>query len=332
MVPATRGRHWATRAIGSAVAGLSAVIFTFGTASAQDFPSRAITMIVPFSAGGTVGVTARSFAEELSQELGQSIIIENRVGGSGLIGTKLGMAAEPDGYTIMLHSVTSAVLNQLTKSESLDTDVREMIPISLIGVSPQVVANNSKVEAATWPEFAELVKANPGEYIYSSNGVGSVPQLLGELVTEKAGLDMKHLPFSSGSDARTAIASGEAQMYIGTIGGMVSYIDAGNTRPLCVLNAERSPLIGDVPTCREEGLDMTSGNWTALFGPPGMPEERAKIIGDAVSKVFAVDKVSSRFPPLGIDPAGSSPEELQKFWDEEFAFWEPILTKAGLAK
>lgn len=309
---------------------LCAPFLTQKSAFAQ-YPERPIQMIVPFAAGGGADVVARIVAAALSAELGQQVVVDNRGGAGGTIGSELAADAEPDGYTLVMQTVSSAVLNAILYPNLTFDLVEDFEPIGRIGSSATFMYIHNSVPAETLDEFLELARANPGRFSYNSSGLGAIMHLTGELLSERTGIEMVHVPYRGAGDALTDFIAGATDLTFGIAPAYLPYVNDGILRALMVNGVERHPLLPDVPTAAESGLeDFEISNWYAIFGPAGTPSEVIERVNQALVSALEDPEVVARLEGAGIEPSGSTPEELAAFQLEQLEFWEPIITRAGI--
>ncbi|HVO90343.1 MAG TPA: tripartite tricarboxylate transporter substrate binding protein, partial [Casimicrobiaceae bacterium] len=243
-----------------------------GAARAQQYPSRPIRLIVPFSPGGAVDGPARLIAQHMSQRLGQPMVVENKPGAGATIGTELVAKSPPDGYTLLLASQTNAISASLYRHLSYDP-VADFAPISLIGREPGVLVVNPSVPAHTLQEFIAWVKSRPGQVDYGSSGNGSGQHLFMALLASSTGMNLNHVPYRGSGQATTDLISGVVSASIPGTAGMVGHIKAGKLRPLAVTGAKRSPQLPDVPTMMESGVPGYEAYvWMGLLAPKGTPQ------------------------------------------------------------
>jgi tripartite-type tricarboxylate transporter receptor subunit TctC len=294
---------------------------------AQDYPNRAITLIIPASPGGHGDTMMRILQAPLEEKLGQKIIIQHRPGGSGIVGTQIGMNAEPDGYTMTYHTSTTSLLNQFTKK--LDFDLMSMAPITQVATWPSVVMLSAAVPANTPKEWVDLIKAEPGKYKYNSAGNGTVSHLLGAAFALRTEADMVHVPYSSGSEVMISLAQGETQM---NVGGADALAGAPGVKALCVVSAERQKTLPDVPTCDEGGVQnyTLGGIWGALFFPPNTPEEIAVTLSAAIHEVLVDPEIVAKYAAIGDTVVGSSPADFRERWEEQATAWKELIDAIGV--
>ncbi|WP_424811120.1 Bug family tripartite tricarboxylate transporter substrate binding protein [Roseococcus sp. YIM B11640] len=317
----------------AAIGGALALPFLAARARAQaDYPSRPIRMIVPFVPGGGADVTARFVAEPLGAELGQPIIIENRGGAGGTIGTAAVASAPADGYTLLYGTPGPLITNRfLMANLPYDSD-RDFAPVSLLTRGSYLLAVHKDVPARTMPELIALARARPGELTYASAGNGAGSHLSGELLSMKTGIRMTHVPYRGTAQAVQDVASGRVTMSIDTYGVMIPQIQAGNLRPVAVTSLERYPELPDVPTIAETipGFEVGVVNYICVRS--GTPRPMIERLNAALVKVLADPGLARRMREAGSSPPlSSSPEGLADILRAEVEKWGPVIRQAGLS-
>jgi tripartite-type tricarboxylate transporter receptor subunit TctC len=312
-----------------ALAGLGAVRAT--PALAADYPTRPIRLIVPYPAGGAADVVARIAAKYLTDQLGQQVFIDNRGGAGGTIGTDIAARSTPDGYTLVMHTISSAVLNKFLYTR-VKLDVNTMFaPISQIGTVVQLLAINAKVPARNLREFIALLKANPGKYHYGSSGLGAIMHLSGELFSFMSETDVVHVPYRGEGPAMVDLLAGRVDFVVASVPALVHHIRSGELRALCVNADHRVALLPDVPTSAEAGLPgYKTYNWYALFAPLGTPEPIVKLLNDALAKALATPEAGKQFAEIGVEIVVSNPGDLSSELKQQADFWGPLIERAGV--
>jgi tripartite-type tricarboxylate transporter receptor subunit TctC len=305
---------------------MAAILAVCGAAAhAQtDFPSRPIKMYVPFPPGGGIDVTARIAAEKLSEILGQQIAIINQGGGGGAIATDAVVRADPDGYTLLYHSVTGITHAAVTKDLSYDW-LRDLAPVSLIARFAPVMIVSPNLPVKTMADFIALLKANPGKYSYGSSGTGTAVHLATELFKQKAGVDIVHVPYRGTVAVLPDLISGRVVMMIDGVPAETKNIQNGTVRALAVTTSTRSPSIPDVPTMREVGLDYVVPFWTGLYAPIRTPQAIIDKLAAAANQAMHDASVIKRLGDIGTEAVGSPPAELDAATREQFALYRKIV-------
>jgi tripartite-type tricarboxylate transporter receptor subunit TctC len=311
------------------LAGLGAVGAT--AALAADYPTRPIRVIVPFPAGGAADVVARIMANHMGDRLGQQVFIDNRGGGGGTIGTDAAVRATPDGYSLVFHTISSAVLNKfLYKRVKLDVST-SFAPISQVGTVSQIVAINAMIPAQNLREFIALVKANPGKYHYGSSGLGAIMHLSGELFSFLTESKVVHVPYRGEGPAMVDLFAGRIQFVVASVPAVLSHIRSGELRALCVNADYRLAVLPEVPTAAEAGLPgYETYNWYALFAPLGTPEPIIKILNDAVIAGLASPEAHKQLEEIGVEPVVSNPSALSLELKQQADFWGPLIERVGV--
>jgi len=297
---------------------------------AQNYPVRAIRMIVPFAAGGSADLVARITAQGMSEQLGQQVVVENRGGSGGVIGSEAVLAAAPDGYTIAFHSMSSAVLNAgLYRNLPFDLR-RSFTPVALIGSVPNIIVVNNRVPAQTLQELIALLRREPGRHSYASSGAGTIVHLSAHLLAQMAGVRMMHVPYRGSGPAMADVIAGNVDMIVDTLPSTIPLIRGGQVRALAVTTRTRSAAMPDVPTAEEAGLPgYETYNWHAVFVAAAVPRTVvARLEGAAVAAV-ANPAVRQRLVENGVDPRGEGAAALEAFWDQQLALWVPLIQASG---
>ena len=298
-------------------------------ALAQDYPSRPIRIVVPFSPGGAVDGPMRVIAQEMSKRLGAGVIVENKPGAGATIGTDAVAKSPPDGYTLLLSSQTNAISATLYPKLSYDP-VEDFTPISLIGREPGVVVVNPSLPVKTFQEFVAYVKERPGKIDYASSGNGSGQHLFAALLASMTGMKMNHVPYRGSGQATTDLLGGQVQMAIPGTAGMVGHIKAGKLRALAVTGAKRSPQLPDVPTVMESGVPGYEAYvWMGLMAPKGTPASIVDKLQREVMHALSTDEVKTYMATAGIEIVGSTPSEFGAFFRAEKERWAKVVRETG---
>jgi tripartite-type tricarboxylate transporter receptor subunit TctC len=309
---------------------LAACILAPAANGQATYPERPVRLIAPFAPGGPVDVVARLLAPKLSEIFGQQFYVENHPGASGNIGTALVAKAPGDGYTILVISSTLVVNPSLFGKLGFDTSI-DLAPISLVGVSPQVLLVHPSVPVHNIAELIAWVKASPGKYSYGHAGVGTPGFLAGEMFKQAFGLDLVAVSFNGGARAMTSTIGGHVPMLYTSISTAGGYIKQGSVRPLVVTGARRSPALPDVPTLAEAGApNQESEIILGLLAPSGTPREIIDRLQREIIRVLAMAQIHERLAALGFEPIGSSPEEFADRIRTEIEKWAKVIHAAGL--
>jgi tripartite-type tricarboxylate transporter receptor subunit TctC len=298
---------------------------------AADYPTLPIRVIVPYPAGGAADVVARITAKYMSDQLGQQIFIDNRAGAGGTIGTDFAARATPDGYTLVMHTISSAVLNKFLYTQ-VKLDVNERFaPISQIGTAVQLLVINANLPVQNLQEFIALLKANPGKYHYGSSGLGAIMHLGGELFGFMSGTKVVHVPYKGEGPAMVDLFAGRIDFVVASVPAVLSHIRSGELRALCVNADHRLALLPDVPTAAEAGLPgYETYNWYALFAPLGTPEPIIDRLNEALVKALATPEARKQFDEIGVEIVVSNPSALSAEIKRQSDFWGPVIERAGV--
>ena len=305
--------------------------FAAGHSPAQQaYPTKPIRMICPFPPGGTTDVVARLVAQKLTEAWGQQVVVDNRPGAGGIIGTEIVAKAAPDGYTVLLGSITTHAVNPaLYKKLSFDP-VKDFAPVSLVVSSPQLLAVHPSVAAKSVKELIALAKAKPGQLNYASAGTGTSPHLTFELFKSMAGIDVVHVPYKGTGPAITDLIGGQVQMMITGVVALMPHVKSGKLRGLGVTSAKRVAALPDLPTIVESGIpgfDVSS--WFGVFLPGGTPKPIIAKMNAEIRKILEVPEVRQRLIGQGADPASNTPEEFAAYVNAEMARWGKVVRDTG---
>ena len=297
--------------IAASLALVAVPVTAFAQAPAP-YPSRVVTIVVPFAPGGGTDIGARLLAVKLGQKWGQSVVVENRTGAGGLIGAEAVAKAKPDGYTLLVGNVGTQSINPSLYKMPYDAD-KAFTPISLFAELPFAFVVNPNVKATTPKELVALAKADPGKLTYASSGAGGSPHLTAEIVQQATGVKFTHVPYKGGGPAMADLMAGHVDMLFASILETAGYVKGGKLRALAVTSAQRSPAMPDVPTLAELGVNNAeSGSWVALLGPAGMPAALAEKISADVKEIVGTADTRAALIAQGATPRGSTPAELQQ--------------------
>jgi tripartite-type tricarboxylate transporter receptor subunit TctC len=299
-------------------------------ARAETYPSRPVRMIVPFAAGGPTDLFARLIAGKMSEQSGKSFYIENVGGAGGNAGSARAAQSAPDGYTLLVTG-GSHVNNPFLYSHVPYDPFRDFEAVTLGAIQPVVLAVNPSVPAQTVKELVALVKANPGKYSFASPGVGTPPQLTGELFRLSYAPDLVHVPFNGGGPAVGSTVAGHTPASFGALAPAVPMIKDGKLRALAVASKKRTPTLPDVPTMAEAGFpDVEGSTWTAVVTPSGTPKDIIAQLHKMMAGILALPDVKERLAAMAYEPIASTPEECNEFFKTESAKWSKVIKAAAI--
>ncbi|GFN26296.1 exported protein [Achromobacter denitrificans] len=302
-----------------------------GGAQAQDYPSRPVTTIVPFAAGGASDLLARQLGKQLSTKLGQAFVIENRAGAGGTVGARLAARAAPDGYTLVMGTNASHAIATTTHRNLNYDPLKDFAAISLVARVPQVVMVHPSVPVKDIPGLIDYAKLNPGQLNFSSAGNGTPGHLGMELFKMMTGVDMVHVPFQGGNPALVALTGGQVQLLADNISSALPQIKAGKARAIAVTSAHRSQALPDVPTIAEQGVTgFESGSWFALFAPAGTPPAVIDKLNAEVALALKDPAAHETLSAQGAEPDPGTPEALRQLIREDVAKWGDVVKRIGL--
>jgi tripartite-type tricarboxylate transporter receptor subunit TctC len=300
------------------------------TAQEHDYPKRQIDLIVPFVAGGTTDNIARLVAQRFGDSWSQTVVVNNRPGGGGIIATHTVAKAPPDGYTLLVTTIGFAITPALQK---LPYDpLKDFAPITELASLPLMLVVHPSVPATSLQELVALAKAKPGGLDYASSGIGTSPHLATEMFKSMAGVDLVHVPFKGNAEANNALLGGHVKIYFALVPAVLQHVKTGMLRPLAVTTERRLSYLPDVPTIAELGYPgYEISSWQGVFAPAGTPKEIvAKINGELV-RMLNAPEVRVRISQEGADPVGSTPDEFAVRVRSEIAKWSKVIKDAGLA-
>jgi len=299
-------------------------------AVAQDkYPSRTVEIVVPFAAGGGTDVLARLLADGLTRRLGQSFVVINRPGANTNLGTQLVAKAKPDGYTLAMASLGIAANPSLYRKLGYNP-ATDLDPISLLANAPTILVVHPSFPANTLAEFIAHVKANPGKLNYASYGAGSGPHLATELFKSMTGADIVHVPFSGGGPAAVAVTGNQVQMLFASVLPVLSLVRAGNLKPIAIAADKRSPLLPNVPTFKEGGLDYQTGTWFGLLAPAKTPQAIIDLLHANTIDVLKDQALHAKMSGQGADVVGNTPAQFRAHIEAETARLAKVIRNAKI--
>ena len=312
------------------------VLFGVATASlaapalAQQFPSKPVRIVVPYTPGGGADTTARLVAPKLQDALGQTVVIDNKPGAGGTIGDDAVAKAAPDGHTLLLGAFAHAVNPSLMAKMPFRTP-DDFAAVSLLVTVPELLVVTPSFPAKSVGELVAMAKAEPGKLSYASSGNGSAQHLAAELFKMRTGTDIQHVPYKGGSLAVADVAAGHVPFYFGNMSSALPQARAGRVRALAVTSPQRSPAAPDVPTMAESGVTGCEiSEWNALLAPAGTPPATIQRLQAEVAKILAAEEMKAKFADLGAQAIGSTPAELAAFLRGEMTKWAEVVKVANI--
>ena len=318
-------------AVGAALAAIAHCLFAFAPAAlAQDYPTKPVRFIVPYPPGGGTDVIARIVQARWAEGLGQPIVIENRGGAGGAVGTEVAAKSAPDGYTF-LFTLSSHTINPLLYKLHYDVE-RDFVPVSLLVSVPQLIAANPNAPAATLQELIAAAKKQPGKYAFGSVGNGTPAHMAGELLKLRTGIDIVHVPYKGGGPAVTDAIAGQIPFLIVSTPAALPYVRSGRLRPLAVTTLKRTAAAPEIPTVAEqlEMPDYEVDSWYGVFAPARTPPAIVARMQREAARVVHLPEVKQKLLEQGADSVGSTPEELERVVKAELKRWAQVIRDAGI--
>ncbi len=317
--------------MGLKVLKLFALAAFAATAHAQGYPAKPLRMIVAYPPGGGTDIVGRMVAQRLGETLGQSVVVENRGGASGNIGTEIAAHAAPDGYTILMGNVAPNAINvSLFKDLPFDP-VADFAPVSLVASTPNILVVHPSVPARTVKEVIALARAKPGTLNFASAGVGSSSHLAGELFRILAGAEIVHVPYKGAGPAMVDVLSGQVQLYFATMPAAMPHVKSGKLVPIAVTSASRSQALPELPTVAESGVrGYEASTWYGLLAPARAPDAAVARLHEGVVRILGEHALRERLAEQGFEPVGDSPQEFAAYIKSEIAKWGKVVRDAGI--
>ena len=309
------------------------LMFAMGINSAfgQAYPGKPIHLIVAFPPGGTTDVVARLIGQKLSESWGQPVVVDNRPGASGIIGTEIAAKAQPDGYTLLMGYITTHSINPSLYGNLPYDPVKDFAPVSWIAAAPLLVMVHPSVPVKSVKELIALAKSKPGQLSYASGGNGSPPHLAGELFKTMAGVDIAHVPYKGSAPAMVDVLGGHVPVYFDGIVTTLSQVKAGKLRALGVTSAKRSPSAPEIPTVAESGLPgFEVISWWGMVVQSAVPKEIVSKLSAEIVKIVQMPDVKERLAAQGAIPIGSTPEQFASHIKAETAKWGKVIKECNV--
>lgn len=317
------------RRIMQALIGLALLAAASGFALAQSYPAGPVRMLVPFPPGGGVDSAGRIVAQKLAESLGKPVVVENRPGANGMIGSELAAKAPKDGYTLLVNGANFVTTPSLYSKVTYDP-IKDFDPISLVALAPNILVVHPSVPAKSVAELIALAKAKPGQLQYASAGSGSTPHLAAELFKTMAHVDIVHVPYKGTGPGMIALLGGEVSLIFQPALPAVPHIQSGRVRALAVTSAQRLPAMPNLPTVAESGLKgYESSQWYGALAPAGTPSEILNLLNSHIAKIMQSPDMKQRMTESGSVAVGSTREQFALHLKEEFAKWAKVIKQSG---
>jgi len=282
--------------------GLAALILAVPTFAQETYPSRPIRLVVPYAPGGVSDITGRIVAQKMTELLGQPMVVENRAGAGGMLGTGVVAKSPPDGYTIVLSSLSAYAIGPKLVKQPLYDPVADFTPIAAVALSPTILTINTALPFQSLKELIAYGKANPGKLSYGSSGIGSVAHISAEMLRASTGIELVHIPYKSAALAYPDMISGNVSMVFDALPSAIQHIKSGKARPLAMMSDRRASLVPEVPTFAEAGYpEATLRLWVGLHGPAGLPAPIVQKLNETAARAVAAPDVRERFTAVGAD-------------------------------
>jgi tripartite-type tricarboxylate transporter receptor subunit TctC len=300
-------------------------------ATGQPYPNRPIRFLVPQAAGGSTDTLSRLVGQKLGDNLGQQVVIDNRPGANGIIGTDMVAKAPPDGYTLLAGGTATMAINPGLYAKIPYDAVKQFAPVANIAYSTSVLVVHPSAPAKTIRDLIALAKSKPGEIRYASAGSGSTPHLSSEMFRHMTGVDIVHVPYKGSTPGVTATVTGETTMMFTGVASAIAHIKAGRLRALSVNGAKRSPALPEVPLAMESGLPGFEVDfWIGIFVPAGTPRPVVSRLNSEVNRIIDTPEIKERFLALGADPAGGTPEQFGAVLRRDIERWAKTIKASGM--
>ena len=294
------------------------------------YPSRPITLVIPFPAGGSTDVVGRLIGKTLGDKLGQPVTIDNRAGAGTIIGATYAAKAAPDGYTLLISSGTTFTVNPAIQPKLPYDPVKSFEPLGLIARTGLILLANKDVPASTPKEFVALVKAAPDKYSYASFGTGTTSQFTGELILRATGTKMVHVPYKGSAPAMTDLMGGQVPFSVDTVTAAIPQLKTGKIKAIAVSTAKRSPMLPNVPTFAESGYDVDADTWIAIVAPRGLPPAVKAKLEKALAETVASSEVREKLTTAGLEPTYQNAAAVATLIERELPLMRAVAARANI--
>jgi len=311
--------------------GLAALLLSLPALSQDAYPSRPIRLVVPYAPGGVSDITGRIVAQKMTELIGQTVVVENRAGAGGMVGTGAVAKSEPDGYTIVLSSLSAYAIGPRMVKAPLYDPIRDFTPIAAVALAPTVLTINAALPFQSVRELIAYAKANPGRLNYGSSGIGSVAHISAEVLRASTGVELVHVPYKSAAQAYPDMISGSLAMVFDALPSAINHIRSGKARPLAMMSDRRAALVPEVPTFAEAGFpEATLRLWVGLHGPANLPGAIVQKLNETAARTVASPDVRERFAAVGADPYTVSPREFSELVRADVERLGRMMAAAGI--
>jgi tripartite-type tricarboxylate transporter receptor subunit TctC len=309
----------------------AALVLAIPAARAQTYPSKQITLIIPFTPGGSNDLVGRAIGKKLSEVWGQPVVVENRGGGGAVIGAAAVAKAPPDGYTLLLVSPTFTINPAIRKTMPFDT-VKDFTPIAFIARAPLLVTTSTKLQVASAGELFALARSKPGQITYASAGLGSINQISTELIAVAAGVKLSHVPYKGGAPALNDLVGGHVDMFVSSIPQALQLVRSGQIKTVAVTSPKRIALLPDVPTLAESGASGADlGTWWGIAGPAGMPENVVNALNAEINKALTSPELATFLTNEGAEAEPMTPQAFGDMMRLETERWTKVAHEANIS-
>jgi tripartite-type tricarboxylate transporter receptor subunit TctC len=309
---------------------LIAAVVVFSSATAQSYPAKPVRMIVPWAPGGTTDILGRVIAQKMGEKWGQPVLVENRGGAAGNIGGEAAARSSADGYTLLIGTMSSHVMNQFLYEKMSFDPVADLAPISLVANVATVLVVHPSLPVNSVNGLVALARAKPGQLNFASGGIASFNQLCAELLKMQAKIDIVHVPYKGGGPAVTDLVGGKVDMLFTGAPVTMPHIKAGRLKVLAVTDSQRSAALPDTPTMGESLPGYEFNNWYGIMAPAGTPRQTISLLNAEVHRILALPDVRERFSGLGADPTPSTPEKFAAVMKADAEKWGAIIKQVGV--
>ena len=305
------------------------ILFSGAARAAEPYPSKLITIIVPQAPGGANDIIARALGQKLAATIGSPVIVENKAGAGGNVGTAYAAHLPKDGYSLMITAQSVQTINPFLYRKVPFDPVRDFEPVGLVGVAPYMLAVNPNFPAKNLRELIALAKAQPGKINYASAGNGTVNHMLGEMLKVAAGIDIVHVPYRGAAPAAADVVGGQLPMTFGSFPGLMPFVKGGQLRAIGVCTEKRTMLAPDLPTLAETVPGLYANAWYGMFAPAGTPKEIINKLHTEIVKAMNSPELKERLAVLGVEPTTSTPDQLALLMKDDLVRWAKIVKNSG---